>query len=110
MEKYVEGVSTEKVKEITEGLSGTSFSKGLASSLAGSFDAELRVWRSRARHHSRLGLQPRTVARGLLRRQARVLLGRDRPDHRPDYRGRRAQHPRKNCWRGQDGRPRRGRL
>ncbi len=35
MEMYVEGVSTRKVKEITEALCGTSFSKSLISSLAG---------------------------------------------------------------------------
>jgi transposase-like protein len=47
MEMYVEGVSTRKVKEITEELCGTSFSKSLVSSLAGSLDSELRAWRSR---------------------------------------------------------------
>ena len=35
MEMYVEGVSTRKVKDITEELCGTSFSKSLVSSLAG---------------------------------------------------------------------------
>src|SRR5215218_7505513 len=47
MEMYVEGVSTRKVKEVTEALCGTSFSKSLVSSLAGSLDAELEGWRSR---------------------------------------------------------------
>src|SRR5215204_3342621 len=47
MEMYVEGVSTRKVKDITEALCGASFSKSTVSSLAGSLDAELRVWRSR---------------------------------------------------------------
>ncbi len=47
MEMYVEGVSTRKVKEITEELCATSFSKSLVSSLAGGLDAELRAWRSR---------------------------------------------------------------
>ena len=47
MEIYVEGVSTRKVKDITEELCGTSFSKSLISSLAGSLDSELEVWRSR---------------------------------------------------------------
>ena len=47
MEMYVEGVSTRKVKEITEELCGTSFSKSLVSSLAGSLDAELEGWRNR---------------------------------------------------------------
>jgi putative transposase len=47
MEMYVEGVSTRKVKEVIEALCGTSFSKSLVSSLAGSLDAELEVWRTR---------------------------------------------------------------
>ena len=47
MEMYVEGVSTRKVKDVTEALCGTSFSKSLVSSLAGSLDAELEAWRSR---------------------------------------------------------------
>lgn len=47
MEMYVEGVSTRKVKEVTEELCGTSFSKSLVSSLASSLDSELQVWRSR---------------------------------------------------------------
>jgi transposase-like protein len=47
MEMYVEGVSTRKVKEVTEVLCGTSFSKSLISSLAGSLDAELQAWRNR---------------------------------------------------------------
>jgi putative transposase len=47
MEMYVEGVSTRKVKEVTEELCGASFSKSLVSSLAGSLDSELQAWRSR---------------------------------------------------------------
>ncbi len=47
MEMYVEGVSTRRVKDITEALCGTSFSKSLVSSLAGRLDAELEAWRSR---------------------------------------------------------------
>jgi transposase-like protein len=47
MEMYVEGVSTRKVKEVTEELCGTSFSKSLVSSLAGSLDSELEAWRMR---------------------------------------------------------------
>ncbi|MCA1848952.1 MAG: IS256 family transposase [Actinobacteria bacterium] len=47
MEMYVEGVSTRKVKDITEALCGTSFSKSLVSSLAGRLDAELEAWRRR---------------------------------------------------------------
>jgi putative transposase len=47
MEMYVEGVSTRKVKDVTEQLCGTSFSKSLVSSLASHLDAELEAWRSR---------------------------------------------------------------
>lgn len=47
MEMYLEGVSTRKVKDVTEELCGTSFSKSMVSSLAGRLDAELRAWRSR---------------------------------------------------------------
>ena len=47
MERYVEGVSTRKVAEVTEALCGTSFSKSLVSSLAGRLDSELEAWRSR---------------------------------------------------------------
>lgn len=47
MEMYVEGVSTRKVREITEALCGTSFSKSLVSELAGQLDAELGAWRDR---------------------------------------------------------------
>ena len=39
MEMYVEGVSTRKVKEVTEEHCGTSFSKSLISSLASGLDA-----------------------------------------------------------------------
>jgi putative transposase len=47
MEMYVEGVSTRKVKDITEELCDTSFSKSLVSSLADQLDSELGAWRSR---------------------------------------------------------------
>ncbi len=47
MQMYVEGVSTRKVKEVTEELCGTSFSKSLVSSLASSLDSELQAWRMR---------------------------------------------------------------
>ena len=43
----MEGVSTRKVKEVTEELCGTSFSESLVSSLAGSLDSELQAWRNR---------------------------------------------------------------
>jgi putative transposase len=47
MEMYVEGVSTRRVKDVTEELCGTSFSKSLVSQLAGRLDAELEAWRGR---------------------------------------------------------------
>jgi transposase-like protein len=47
MEMYVEGVSTRNVREITEALCGTTFSKSLVSELAGQLDAELDAWRNR---------------------------------------------------------------
>ena len=47
MEMYIEGVSTRKVKDITEELCGTSFSKSTVSHLATELDAELRAWRAR---------------------------------------------------------------
>src|SRR3954447_5308088 len=47
MEMYVEGVSTRKVREITEVLCGTRFSKSLVSELAGQLDTELDGWRHR---------------------------------------------------------------
>jgi putative transposase len=47
MQMYVEGVSTRKVKEVTEELCGTSFSKSLVSRLAGDLDSELNQWRER---------------------------------------------------------------
>jgi putative transposase len=47
MEMYIEGVSTRNVKDITEAFCGTSVSKSLVSSLAGSLDLELNAWRMR---------------------------------------------------------------
>jgi putative transposase len=47
MQMYLEGVSTRKVKDVTEQLCGTSFSKSLVSSLAARLDAELAAWRER---------------------------------------------------------------
>jgi putative transposase len=47
MEMYVEGVSTRKVKDITEELCGTSFSKSTVSHLAAGLDSELEAWRKR---------------------------------------------------------------
>ena len=47
MEMYLEGVSTRKVKDITEELCGTSFSRSTVSRLAADLDSELRTWRAR---------------------------------------------------------------
>jgi putative transposase len=47
MQMYLEGVSTRKVKDVTEELCSTTFSKSLVSSLAGRLDAELAAWRNR---------------------------------------------------------------
>jgi putative transposase len=48
MEMYLQGVSTRKVKEVTEELCGISFSKSLVSELASGLDSELQAWRNRA--------------------------------------------------------------
>src|SRR5690606_11958410 len=47
MQMYLEGVSTRKVKDITEVLCGTSFSKSTVSRLTGQLDVELTAWRER---------------------------------------------------------------
>ena len=47
MEMYLEGVSTRKVKDITEALCGTSFSKSTVSRLMGGLDRDLAAWRER---------------------------------------------------------------
>jgi len=78
MEMYIEGVSTRKVKEITEELCGTSFSKSLVSSLAGRLDAELEAWRNRRleagaypylfvdARYEKVRVGPRVVSQGVL--------------------------------------------
>ena len=47
MEMYLEGVSTRKVREVTEALCGTSFSKSTVSRLVGDLDGDLAAWRAR---------------------------------------------------------------
>ena len=47
MEMYGDGVSTRKVREITEVLCGTTVSKSLVSELSGRLDEELATWRDR---------------------------------------------------------------
>jgi putative transposase len=48
MEMYLQGVSTRKVREITEALCGTAFSKSQVSRLTSTLDAELAAWRGRS--------------------------------------------------------------
>jgi len=47
MQMYIEGVSTRKVKDITEKLCGTSFSKSHISELTKNLDREINAWRNR---------------------------------------------------------------
>ena len=44
MQMYIEGVSTRKVKEITEKLCGTSFSRSHISELTKKLDEEISYW------------------------------------------------------------------
>ncbi len=48
MEMYLQGVSTRKVRAITEALCGTVFSKSQVSRLASTLDGDLARWRSRS--------------------------------------------------------------
>ena len=43
----MEGVSTRKVRDVTEALCGPSFSESTVSRLVGSVDADLAAWRER---------------------------------------------------------------
>ena len=47
MEMYLEGDSTRKVREVTEELCGTAFSKSTISRLTTALDSELEEWRQR---------------------------------------------------------------
>ena len=47
MEMYVQGVSTRKVKKVTEALCGVSFSKSTVSQLCVGLDVVIRSWRNR---------------------------------------------------------------
>jgi putative transposase len=47
MEMYLEGVSTRKVRDVTEKLCGVSFSKSTVSRLVVELDADLAAWRDR---------------------------------------------------------------
>jgi transposase-like protein len=46
MEMYVQGVSTRKVKKITEKLCGVEVSKSLVSKLARGLDEQVEAWRT----------------------------------------------------------------
>lgn len=47
MTMYLQGVSTRKVRDVTETLCGTSFSKSLVSELTHDLDVDLEAWRGR---------------------------------------------------------------
>ena len=47
MQMYLEGVSTRKVRDVTETLCGTSFSRSTVSGLVKTLDADLAAWRER---------------------------------------------------------------
>lgn len=47
LEMTIQGVSTRKVKKITEELCGTSFSASMVSSLSAALEAEVETWRNR---------------------------------------------------------------
>jgi putative transposase len=47
MEMYLGGVSTRKVRDVTEALCGTSFGKSTVSRLVGELDTDLVAWRER---------------------------------------------------------------
>jgi len=47
MTMYLEGISTRKVRDVTEVLCGTSFSKSTVSNLTRQLDEDLQAWRSR---------------------------------------------------------------
>lgn len=47
MEMYIQGVSTRKVKKITEELCGLEISKSQVSNLAKGLDEEVKIWRNR---------------------------------------------------------------
>ena len=78
MEMYLEGVSTRKVREVTEELCGTSFSKSTISRLATALDSELEEWRQRPleadsypylfvdAHYEKVRIGSRIVSEGVL--------------------------------------------
>jgi putative transposase len=78
MEMYLEGVSTRKVREVTEELCGTTFSKSTISRLATALDSELEEWRQRPleadsypylfvdAHYEKVRIGSRIVSEGVL--------------------------------------------
>jgi putative transposase len=78
MEMYIEGVSTRKVREVTEELCGTTFSKSTISRLATALDSELEEWRQRPleadsypylfvdAHYEKVRIGSRIVSEGVL--------------------------------------------
>jgi len=78
MEMYLEGVSTRKVREVTEELCGTTFSKSTISRLATALDSELEEWRQRPleadsypylfvdAHYEKVRIGSRIVSEGIL--------------------------------------------
>src|SRR5919202_2254938 len=78
MEMYVEGVSTRKVREVTEELCGIAFSKSTVSRLASELDSGLEEWRKRPleaeaypylfvdARYEKVRIGPRVVSEGVL--------------------------------------------
>jgi putative transposase len=78
MEMYLEGVSTRKVREVTEELCGTTFSKSTISRLTTALDSELEEWRQRPleadsypylfvdAHYEKVRIGSRIVSEGVL--------------------------------------------
>jgi len=47
MEMYIKGISTQKVKDITEELCSTSFSSSTVSNLSSKLDSQIKAWKAR---------------------------------------------------------------
>ncbi len=110
MEMYVEGVSTRKVREVTEELCGTAFSKSTVSRLATELDSELEQWRKRPleaeaypylfvdAHYEKVRVGSRIVGEGVLvvsTVRDVTALGRFWPSRWPMSRARR---PTRSCF------------
>ena len=77
MQMYIEGVSTRKVKDITEKLCGTSFSKSHISQITKGLDEEIAIWRNRPleceylylivdARYEKVRIQKRVLSQGVL--------------------------------------------